>query len=387
MLDLSNYPVIDHHCHPFTPEKAVLDPESLAQVFLHGMADIPDPAIEKAKFWKATDDLRYHLRHMGVVQTMICQLAKVLDCPAELEAVARERNRRTSSSFADYAKLLYKDAGIVATVLDTALAKNDPRLNLIPGRHLRLFQMDPPMQNLLSQSGSFHELLRGYQDQLDRAVRQEGLVGVKCHVAERVGFDLEPVSEGEAESAFAAAKAANPEAYKKVYVAVFTATLLQCQELKVPVHLHSGLTGGFWDGPIHNADPFLLAPFLRQPRFLQTRIVLLHAGYPWIQNAAELAHSLPHVWVDTAWTTPWVSLRVAECFKEIIGIAPLSKVTVGSGCHDIPEIAWLAAKTAKIGLAEALNDAVRMGLLTLRQAEQAARMILHDNAARLYGLK
>jgi predicted TIM-barrel fold metal-dependent hydrolase len=61
-------------------------------------------------------------------------------------------------------------------------------------------------------------------------------------------------------------------------------------------------------------------------------------------------------------------------------------VTVGSGCHDIPEIAWLAAKTAKIGLAEALGDAVRMGLLTLRQAEQTARMILHDNAARLYGL-
>jgi hypothetical protein len=87
--------------------------------------------------------------------------AKVLDCPAELEAVARERNRRTSSSFADYAKLLYKDAGIVATVLDTALANNDPRLNLIPGRHLRLFQMDPPMQNLLSQSGSFRELCAG----------------------------------------------------------------------------------------------------------------------------------------------------------------------------------------------------------------------------------
>ena len=70
-----------------------------------------------------------------------------------------------------------------------------------------------------------------------------------------------------------------------------------------------------------------------------------------------------------------------------MGIAPLSKLTIGSGGHETPEIAWLAAKISKIGLAEALGDAVRMGLLAPKQAEKAARMILHDNAARLYGLR
>jgi len=386
MFDFNGFPVIDHHCHPFEPEMATLDPESLARVFFHGSGDIPKPGIEERERWGATDDLRYHFLHMGVVHTMVCQLSKVLGCPAELEAVASERNRRTSESFAAYVKLLYEDAGIVGTVLDTGLAKNDPLLQLIPGRLMRLFQMDTITDKLLEQSESYQELLHGYREILDRSVREEGFIGVKSHLAERVGFEVQPVSDAEAEGAFPAAKTKDFEAYRKVYVAVFTATLLQCQELGVPVHLHSGLTGGLWNGPISNADPFLLAPLIRQPEFLRTKIVLLHAGYPWIHHAAELAHALPHVWVDMGWTTPWISLRIAECIRDVMGIAPLSKVTIGSGAHGTPEIAWLAAKTAKIALAEVFGDAVRLGLMAPKQAERAARMILHDNAARMYGL-
>ncbi len=34
-----------------------------------------------------------------------------------------------------------------------------------------------------------------------------------------------------------------------------------------------------------------------------------------------------------------------------------------------------------------LTDSVRLGLMAERDAEKAGRMILHDNAARMYGLK
>jgi predicted TIM-barrel fold metal-dependent hydrolase len=386
MLDFTCVPVIDNHSHPFDPGKVTLDPESLARVFFHGMGDIPKMGVKKARLWGASDDLRHHLLHMGVVQTMVCQLSKVLGCPAELEAVARERNRRTSESFATYAKLLYEDAGIVGSVLDTGLPNNDPLLQLIPGKVMRLFQMDPIIDKLLERFESYREFQREYQATLDRAIKHDGFIGVKAHLAEQVGFGVESVSDVEAEAIFPAAKTNDSEAYKKLYTATFTTTLLQCQELGVPVHLHSGLTGGLWNGPISNADPFLLVPLIRQPQFLKTRIVLLHGAYPWIQHAAELAHAFPHVWVDMSWTTPWVSLRLAECYKDVIGIAPLSKVMVGSGGHDTPEIHWLAAKTAKIALGEALGDVVRLGLMTPKQAEKIGRMILYDNAARMYGL-
>jgi predicted TIM-barrel fold metal-dependent hydrolase len=270
--------------------------------------------------------------------------------------------------------------------LDTGLPSNDPLIDLIPGKVMRLFQMDPLIDKLIEKTDSYKKFLREYQEGLNGAVKQDGFVGVKCHLAEQVGFGVEPVSDAEAEAIFPAAKAKDSDAYRKLYVAVFTHTLLQCQDLRIPVHLHTGCTGGLWNGPISNADPFLLVPLIRQPRFLQTRIVFLHAAYPWLQHAAELAHSLPHVWVDMSWTTPWVSLRLVECYKDVIGIAPLSKLMLGSGGHDTPEIPWLAAKTAKIALAEALGDPVRLGLLTSNQAEKAARMILRDNAARMYSM-
>ncbi len=385
MLDFSQAPVIDNHCHPLDTAKSAMTPELLAREFFHGMGDLPKAGV-KGRHWGATDELRYHFPFMGVVQTMVCQLARVLECPPELEAVAAERNRRTSESFTDYVRLLYQDGRISATVLDTGVPVNDPILSLMPGRVMRLFQMSPAVKRLLDEAESYTELLRSYQEAVETAVRRDGFVGVKAHLAEEVGFGVEPVSAIEAETAFGPAKKGDPEAYRRLYVALFCATLLQGQELGVPIHLHAGITGGVWNGPISNADPFLLVPLLTRPEFLQTKVVLLHGAHPWIMHAAAVAHALPHVWVDMGWTTPWISLRLVECYREIVGMAPLSKVMIGSGGHGTPEIAWLAAVTAKIALREVLGDAVRLSLMAERQAERVGRMILHDNAARLYGL-
>ena len=386
MMNFNDLPFIDHHCHPYDPKKTMMTPELLAREFFHGRGDIPDLNAPKARMWGATDELRHHFPYMGVVQTMICLLSKVFNCPPELDAVARERERHTSESFAAYVQLLYKDAGIVGTVLDAGLPINDPLLDLHPGKKLRLYQFEGPLQQLLEKAESYQELIKDFQKALEQSIKGDGFVGVKIHLAEQVGFGVLPVWEDEAISVFAQAKAGDVESFKKLYTAVFTATLLQCQDLDVPVHLHSGFTGGMWNGPIHDADPFLLGPFLKHNEFLKTKIVLLHAGYPWTKQAGQMAHGFPHVWVDMGQMTPWSSLRIVECFRDVMAWAPLSKIVVGSGGHGTPEIAWLAAKTAKIALAEVFGDAVRLKLIEKKDAETAARMILHDNAARLYGL-
>ncbi len=384
MLDLTSFPVIDDHCHPYDPAKAVLEAPLLAREFFHGRGDIPNQKAPRG--WGATEELSYHLQHMGIVGTMVCQLSRIFDCPAELETVADERNRRTAADFAAYARLLYQDAGIVGTVLDTGLPKNDPLLELIPGTKLRLFQFEPPLRATLLKAESYPELLLDFQERLEHSIKRDGFIGVKVHLAEQVGFGVMPVWEQEATSIFPQAKAGNTDAFKKLYTAVLTATIIQCRELAVPVHLHSGFTGGMWDGPIHNADPFLLAPFLSQTEFLKTKIVLLHAGYPWTKQAGQLAHTFPHLWVDMSQITPWASLRLVECYRDVMAWAPLSKVMIGSGGHGSPEIAWLAALTAKIALTEVLGDAIRLGLMASQRAEETARMILHDNARRLYRL-
>ena len=383
MLDFSHSPLFDNHCHPIDPRKATLTPERLAREFYHGLSDEP---AAPGQPWDASAEVWSNITNLGVVQTMVCQLASVLGCEPELEAVAAARNQLTAQSYQAYINRLYRDARIIATVVDSDLPQDSPVLNMIPGRIMRLFQMGPVLQQELKAADSYPALARAYQDRLERAIRHDGFVGVKAHLAEEVGFGVDAVSPAEAASAFAAAKTGDAAAYKRLYVACFVQTMLLCQELGVPVHVHSGITGGLWQGPIGNADPFLLVPLIRRPDLLKTRLVFLHGGYPWIQHAAAVAHALPNVWVDLGWTTPWISLRLAECYRDLIGMAPLSKLLVGSGGHGTPEIAWLAAKTAKIAVREALSDAVRQGMLVETQAERIGQMILHGNGERLYGL-
>ncbi len=386
MPDFTDCPVVDNHCHVLEAQKKVVEPIGLAREFFHGMADIPTPGVTKAKLWGASADLLSHFPHLGVVRTAVCQMANLFGCDADLETVTAERNRRTMADGLDgYARMLYEDGGIVCSVMDSNLPLGDPVFDLTPGMKLRLLQMDPLIKDLLKTCGSYRELLRRFQERVEQAMRRDGFVGIKSHLGELVGFGAPQVEADEAERIYPAA-ASDGEAFKKLYMAVWLATMLQAQDLKFPIHVHTGITGGLWNGPIANTDPFLLAPILRQPRFLETRLVLLHAGHPWMQHAGAMAHTFPHVWVDTSWTTPWISLRITECYRDLMGMAPLSKLMIGSGGHGSPEISWLAARLAKLALGEVLTDSVRRNLMTERDAERTGRMILHDNAARLYSL-
>ncbi len=381
-MDLSQIPVVDNHCHPLIPSRAQLDPLSLAREFYHGIGDIDNGSAKGV----ASPERLADLAQFGVVHTLVRQLARLFDCPCDLAAVVIERNRRTAQGMGAYAQMLYQDAGIVATVVDSDLPPGAPGLELIPGRVMRLFQMGPAIDRFLAESDSYEALLAGYLAALEQAVRVDGFVGVKSHLAEVAGLGAPLPTPQETLAAFAAAKQGDAVAYKALYAAVFGATLTACQELDAPVHLHTGITGGTWNGPIGNADPFLLSPWLSRPEFRASKVVLLHAGYPWIEQASLMAHAFPQVWVDISWVTPWTSLRAVECMRAFLAAAPLSRLMIGSGGHGTPEVAWLGATVAKIALGAALDEAVGYDLLAKEAAPRIAAMVLHENAERLYGL-
>lgn len=383
-MDLSRVPVIDNHCHPSTLTKTTLEPLALAQEFYHGLGDRIDPEGRSAK-GLVSPERQADIAQLGVVHTLVAQLAALFECPPTLEAVAAERNRRTEAGLGEYARALYADAGIVGTVVDSDLPPGAPELALIPGRILRLFQMGPAIDRLLARSESYDALRQAYLDELAHAVRVDGYIGVKSHLGEIVGFTTAMAGPAEGAGAWSAARDGDRFAYRRLYAALFGETLLACQELDVPVHLHTGITGGPWGGPIGEAAPFLLEALLSRPEYRASKIVLLHAGYPWIEQASMMAHAFPQVWVDIGWVTPWTSLRAIECMRAFLASAPLSRLMIGTGGHGTPEVAWLGAKVAKVALGTVLDEAVSNGLMPAASAARVASMILYDNAARLYG--
>jgi uncharacterized protein len=144
----------------------------------------------------------------------------------------------------------------------------------------------------------------------------------------------------------------------------------------LPVQVHAG----FGDSDLHlpRADPGHLKPLVE--RFPDTPFVLLHC-YPFVREAGWMAHVYGNVFFDLSLTIPHVA-RPAEMLREALELAPVSKLLYASDAARTPELYYLAARWWREALAEVLVES-----LTLDEAEAAARMVLRENALRLYALE
>jgi hypothetical protein len=114
-------------------------------------------------------------------------------------------------------------------------------------------------------------------------------------------------------------------------------------------------------------------------RCSETPFVLLHC-YPFVREAGWLAHVYGNVFFDLSLTIPRVS-RPAEMVRQALELAPVSKLLYASDAARTPELYLLAARWWRAALAEALGEA-----LPADEAERAGRMVLRENAERLYAL-
>lgn len=136
----------------------------------------------------------------------------------------------------------------------------------------------------------------------------------------------------------------------------------------LPVQVHSGF--GDSDLQLWRADPSYLKPLIE--RFRETTFVFLHC-YPFVREAGWLAHVYGNVYFDLSLTIPHVSRPVAA-LQEALELAPVSKLLYASDAARTPELYLLAAAWWRDALAEVLTD------------EADARLILRENALRVYGL-
>ena len=136
----------------------------------------------------------------------------------------------------------------------------------------------------------------------------------------------------------------------------------------LPVQVHAGL--GDSDLHLWRSDPSYLKPLIE--RFRETTFVVLHC-YPFVREAGWLAHVYGTVYFDLSLTIPHVSRPVAA-LEEALELAPVSKLLYASDAARTPELYLVAATWWRDALAEVLTD------------EADARLIMRENALRVYGL-
>ena len=219
-----------------------------------------------------------------------------------------------------------------------------------------------------------------------------GAVAEKFEAAYLRWLDFGPASETDASRIYAQYLKGGPPpaaAYKTLQDYLFAYIAREAGRLGLAVHLHVSSNGG----PNYDqrgADPRLLTWVFNEPSLRKTNFVILHAGFPEFRQTASLL-SKPNVYADLSGLAYYAGVdEQAAVLRSWLSQWP-EKVLFGTdGSPDSPAIGWeesgwVASQTARHALAIALTGMIGDGEITRAQASELARMVLRENATKLYG--
>jgi predicted TIM-barrel fold metal-dependent hydrolase len=215
---------------------------------------------------------------------------------------------------------------------------------------------------------------------------------VKFEAAYLRSLDFDNVTRAEAESVYYRGRAgviADAD-YKKLQDYIFRYIAAKAGQLGMAVHLHvSWGPGGYFH--IGGANPLLLESMFNDPGLRYTNFVMLHGGWPFTREITALL-SKPNVYTDfSEQTLITYPQAVAQVLRQWLEFAP-DKVLFATDAYPYSDevgweqSGWIATHTARQALGMALTGMLNDGEITRERAVEMAHLVLHDNAARLYGL-
>jgi predicted TIM-barrel fold metal-dependent hydrolase len=221
--------------------------------------------------------------------------------------------------------------------------------------------------------------------------KRDGAVAVKFEAAYLRRLDFDDASEPEARRVYEKyAKGGEPPVteYKTLQDYLFRYIARECGRLGMAVHIHAlDGAGSFYKQS--GSNPLLLESAFNDPELRKTNFVIVHGGYPFTKQTASLM-TKPNVYADFSGQTFLLYPRaLSEVLRNWLEYFP-EKVLFGTDAFVLtPEIgweegAWLAVMTARQALALALTGMITDGEISRDRAIELARMVMRENAARLY---
>jgi len=257
---------------------------------------------------------------------------------------------------------------------------------LLPCRVEPILRLEALAQEFMAQHDTFGQIFNAFMTTVSRA-RDNGFVALKSIIAYRSGLAIRPVSRDEAAEAFASIRAKTTEAEliyldsKPLCDFLIWQVLEVAESLKLPLQFHTGF--GDSDADLREANPLHLRSVIERAR---CPLVLLHAGWPYYREAAHLAAIYPHVWLDLSLAIPFATTSIPTMLREVLGMAPFSKVMFATDAFTMPEIFWLVARWGRWGLGRVLDEFMAERFLSSQEAWSVAEAILGNNARSLYNL-
>ncbi len=377
MLDLTNIPVVDNHCHP---------------VLLHQHLDV----LSFRAYCTEATHASFAKRHIPTTVYylwLLRQMALFYGCEYKEESILAARNHMGSDDLLEH---LFRAANIGTLVLDPAYPPGSECYS--PERmgqlgHCRtatMLRLETLMQTLILEHADFDELLEHYMMEVSLA-REHGFCALKSIVAYRTGLHISEWSKDEAVVSFVEART-EAEARGQIRIAhkplidylLHTAFSIAAEQ-QLPIQFHTGY--GDSDTDMRLGNPLQLRDVLERRDYYTMPIVLLHESYPYTQLGAYLAAVYPHVYFDLSYAIPFVDkLEMLAFTRQALSVAPVSKLMFSTDGIHIPEMHWVGALRGRSVIGQVLDEMIDADEIDEEQAYDLAQQILHDNAYTVYQL-
>jgi len=224
--------------------------------------------------------------------------------------------------------------------------------------------------------------------------KTNGAVAIKFEAAYLRSLDFSPANEADAARVYARyVKGGVPgeTEYKTLQDYLFRQIAREAGRLGLAVHLHTGGgCGGYF--AMEGSNPLLLDSVFNDPALRKTNFVMLHGGAGGYEALIPYLLMKPNVYADFSEQTWMTSPRhIAASIRSMLEFYP-EKVLFGTDLYPFdPQLNWeetgyQTATAGRTALAIALTGMMQDGEITRQQATTFAHMVMHDNAAKLYGL-
>lgn len=213
-----------------------------------------------------------------------------------------------------------------------------------------------------------------------------GMVGVKSALAYKRILKYENTSKEKAEKIFKSLmnnSKVSSQDVKALQDFMMHRLLDLVDEYDLPIQIHTGLQAGNGN-IITNSNPtHLVNLFFEYPN---VNFILFHASYPYGGELSTLAKNFPNVFIDMCWSyviSPSYSKRYLH---EWIETVPANKIMAFGGDYNFVEAVYAHSVMARQVIADVLIEKVRDRYLTEDEAIDIAKMILRENALRVFKL-
>jgi hypothetical protein len=387
-IDLSDADVVDAHCHPYRVDDLLArDPAAFETrcMFLgtallsshhaaHELTALVEELTETTVFGLA-------LRRW---------LAAFLGCEPTKEAVVRARDAALRADPVAYTRRLLDDERVTAVVADEGypqptIPREEFERALGGVRVHRVGRIEPWIVEA-RETGTFDDTVGRFEHLVEEAAADRGLIAFKTIIAYRTGLDVTDPPSAEAKAAYDRWRAdgwtETREHAKPVRDFLLRRAIELAKRHDRVFHVHVG--GGDPDINLTHAKPRDVFPLLVEHQELP--IVLIHAGYPWLAEAAYVASVLPNVYLEISELVPWGWAQIDQSLELILGAVPGAKVFHGSDEASEPEMFWASARLVRASLQRVLGSFVERDWLSAREAERIGRGVLSENVRAVHGV-